>query len=158
MKEKEQQKRVLYHTAHTDCLTYFEITGKFDPDQITAYLRIAPERVRRIGDPRPNGQTPQTASWRFGSITSRETDTAGLMMETVRPLLAKEALLRQIKLQYDARLVLCAVPLVRYDEPVPSLAPSLSVMRFCLETGTELVIDLYVSCPDHLTGEKNAAY
>ena len=44
-------------------------------------------------------------------------------------------------------------PLVRYDEPVPALAPSLSVMRFCLETGTELVINLYVSCPDHLTGE-----
>ncbi len=150
---EEQLKRVLYHTEHTECLTYFEISGKFDPDQITAYLRIAPERVRRIGDPRPNGKTAETAGWRFGSITDRGTDTAKQMMETVQPLLAKEALLRQIKLQYDARLVLCVVPLVRYDEPVPELAPSLAVMRFCLETGTELIIDLYVSCPDHLTGE-----
>ena len=73
------------------------------------------------------------------------------MMETIRPLLAKEALLRQIKLQYDASLVLCVVPIVRYDESTPELAPSLAVMRFCLETGTELVIDLYVSCPDDLT-------
>ena len=150
---EEQVKRVLYHTEHTECLTYFEISGKFDPDRITAYLRIAPERVRRIGDPRPNGKTAETASWRFGSITDRSTDTAKQMMETVQPLLAKEALLRQIKLQYDAKLMLCVVPLVRYDEPVPALAPSLSVMRFCLETGTELVINLYVSCPDHLTGE-----
>jgi hypothetical protein len=148
---EERLKRVLYHAEHAECLTYFEIEGKFDPDSITAYLRIAPERVRRIGDLRANGQPSKTASWRFGSVSGRETDTAAQMMETIRPLLAKEALLRQIKLQYDASLVLCVVPIVRYDESTPELAPSLAVMRFCLETGTELVIDLYVSCPDDLT-------
>ena len=153
MEEQEQLRRVLYHAEHAECLTYFSIEGKFDPDQITAYLRIALEQVRRIGDRRPNGEPAKTALWRFGSVSGRSTDIDGQMKETIRNLLPKEGLLRQIKLQYNASLVLTVVPIVRYDEPVPSLAPSLAVMRFCLETGTELSIDLYVSCPDDLTAD-----
>ena len=65
---------------------------------------------------------------------------------------AQADLLRKIKLTYDARLWLIVVPLVRFDEPVPMLAPSLAVMRFCMETGTEIDIDLYVGCPDEMTG------
>ena len=149
---EEQLQRVYYHTEHTECLTYFEIIGKFDPDQITAFLRVVPERVRRIGDKLPNGTTREFASWRFGSISSDDPDISAQMMQTIKPLLAKEDLLRRIKLQYDAKLTLEIVPIVRYDEPAPCLAPSLSVMRFCLETGTEIDIDLYVSCPDDLTG------
>ena len=74
------------------------------------------------------------------------------MMQTIDPLLTKADLLRKIKLTYDARLMLIVVPLVRYDEPTPMLAPSPAVMRFCMETGTEIDIDLYVACPDEMTG------
>jgi len=151
LEEQEKQQRVLYHAEHTECLTYFEITGDFDPDQITSYLRIAPERVRRIGDERQNGRSTEKAAWRFGSVAETDTDTDKQMMETIRPLLGKAGLLRQLKLQYDARLVLNVVPIVRYDEPVPTLSPSLAVMRFCMETGTEIKINLYVSCPDEMT-------
>ncbi len=150
MEEQEQLRRVLYHAEHAECLTYFTIEGKFDPDQITTYLRTAPEQVRRIGDSRPNGEPAKTALWRFGSVSGTGTDIDMQMKETIRALIPKEGLLRQIKLQYNASLVLTVVPIVRYDEPAPALAPSLAVMRFCLETGTELVINLYVSCPDDL--------
>ena len=152
MEEQEQLRRVLYHAEHAECLTYFSIEGKFDPDQITSYLRIAPEQVRRIGDRRANGEPAKTALWRFGSVTGTGTAIDRQMKETIRVLLPKAGLLRQIKLQYDAKLLLSVVPIVRYDEPAPALAPSLAVMRFCMETGTEMVIDLYVSCPDELTG------
>lgn len=146
----EEMKRVYYHAEHTECMTYFQITGKFDPDEITAFLRLQPERVRRIGDVRPNGIEYEEATWRFGTYTSSFLNVSRQMMQTIEPLLPKAGLLRHIKLTYDARLLLEVVPVVRYDEPTPMLAPSLAVMRFCMETGTEIDIDLYVSCPDEM--------
>ncbi len=148
--EGMELQRVYYHTERTECMTYFQITGNFDPDTITQYLRLTPESVKRIGDMRRNGITYDYAVWRFGTVKSHRLDTANQMMQTVEPLLTKADLLRKIKLTYDARLVLVVVPLVRYDEPTPLLAPSLAVMRFCVETGTEINIDLYVGCPDDM--------
>lgn len=145
-------RRVYYHAEQTECMTYFRIVGKFDPDLITNYLRLVPEQIHRIGDARKNGTTYDTASWRFGTVVSHRLDTANQMMQTIEPLLTKTDLLRKIKLIYDARLLLEVVPLVRFDEPAPMLAPSLAVMRFCVETGTEIDIDLYVGCPDEMTG------
>lgn len=149
--EGMEMRRVYYHAEHTECMTYFRITGNFDPDQITKYLRLTPEQIHRIGDVRKNGTTYDYASWRFGTVVSQRLDIANQMMQTVEPLLTKADLLRKIKLTYDARLLLEVVPLVRYDEPTPLLAPSLAVMRFCVETGTEIDIDLYVGCPDEMT-------
>lgn len=152
MPEQEEMQRVLYHTEHNACMTYFSIRGKFNPDEITAYLRVAPEQVRRIGEPLPNGKKRDIAYWRFGTVVGTDCDINKQMLETIKALLPKEDLLRKIKLTYDAALTLEVVPIVRYDEPTPCLAPSLAVMRFCLETGTELDIDLYVGCPDDLIG------
>lgn len=143
-------KRVYYHAEHNECLTYFMITGQFDPDEITRQLRMLPESVRRIGEPCRSGEKSGHAIWRFGTQTGTSPDIARQMMRTIKPLLPKADILRKIKLIYDARLVLEVVPLVRYDERAPMLAPSLAVMRFCIETGTELDIDLYVSCPDEV--------
>ncbi len=144
--------RVYYHAEQTQCMTYYRIAGNFDPDDITKYLRLAPESVRRIGDVRSNGVPYDYASWRFGTVKSHRLDTANQMMQTIDELITKADLLRKIKLTYDASLTLVVVPLVRYDEPTPMLAPSPAVMRFCMETGTEIDIDLYVACPDEMTG------
>ena len=149
----DELKRVYYHNEQTECMTYFYITGNFDPDVITNYLRLQPESVHRIGEMRQNGTTYDYGYWRFGTVKSTRLDVANQMMQTIDPLLTKADLLRRIKLTYDARLMLQVVPLVRYDEPAPMLAPSLAVMRFCMETGTEMNIDLYVSCPDDMVGE-----
>ena len=148
-------KRVYYHAEHNECLTYFTITGQFDPDEITRQLRMLPEAVRRIGEPSRSGAKSDHAVWRFGTQTGTTPDIANQMMRTIKPLLPKADLLRKIKLIYDAKLTLEVVPLVRYDEPAPMLAPSLAVMRFCIETGTELDIDLYVSCPDEVANSIN---
>lgn len=142
--------RVYYHADETQCMTYFRIAGDFDPDHITHYLRLVPEQIRRIGEQRANGVPYTEASWRFGTVKSHRLDTANQMMQTIEPLLTKADLLRKIKLTYDAKLYLTVVPLVRFDEPTPMLAPSLAVMRFCVETGTEIDMDLYVACPDEL--------
>ena len=148
----ENLQRVYYHAEETQCMTYFRIVGDFDPDLITRYLRLVPEQVRRIGELRPNGSPCTEASWRFGTVKSHRLDTANQMMQTIEPLLTKADLLRKIKLTYDAKLWLQVVPLVRWDEPAPMLAPSLAVMRFCVETGTEIDVDLYVGCPDDMVG------
>lgn len=151
MNEPEELSRVYYHSEHTECMTYFMIRGNFDPDEITAYLRVVPEQVQRIGDPiGKSGRKRQAALWRYGTVVSNDWDVDKMMKETIRALLPKEDLLRKIKLTYDAALTLEVVPLVRYDEQPPCLAPSLAVMRFCLETGTEMDIDLYVCCPDDM--------
>ncbi|MBR4201792.1 MAG: DUF4279 domain-containing protein [Oscillospiraceae bacterium] len=150
MEYPENMQRVYYHAEETQCMTYFRIVGDFDPDLITRYLRLVPEQVHRIGEARPNGTTYTEASWRFGTVKSHRLDTANQMMQTIEPLLTKADLLRKIKLTYDAKLWLQVVPLVRWDEPAPMLAPSLAVMRFCVETGTEIDVDLYVGCPDDM--------
>ena len=145
--------QVYYHAEQTECMTYFRITGKFDPDEVTRLLRIAPERTHKIGDKRRGGTEYDFAEWRFGTCTDYRVQVAHQMMRTIGPLIPKADLLRRIKLTYDANLTLQVVPVVRYDEPTPMLAPSLAVMRFCLETGTEMDIDLYVGCPDDLIAE-----
>lgn len=150
--EDMEFRRVYYHAERTQCMTYFRITGNFDPDDITKHLRLVPESVQRIGDVRRNGVPYDCASWRYGTVKSHRLDTANQMMQTIDDLLTKADLLRKIKLTYDAKLWLIVVPLVRYDEPTPMLAPSPAVMRFCMETGTEIDIDLYVACPDDMTG------
>ena len=48
----------------------------------------------------------------------------------------------------DVEFVLMVVPVVRYDESTPTLAPTLEIMKWCVDTGTDMVIDLYVSAPD----------
>ena len=151
MMEERKPKRVYYHTPRTGCLTYFEIRGEFDPDRVTELLRLAPERIRRIGDRSPRGKTQETALWRYGSCIEYEHDSAKQMQETIRALVPKADLLRKIRLTNRVTMTLRVVPMVRFDEPPPNPAPSMQVMRFCLETGTELKIDLYVSCPDDFT-------
>lgn len=155
--EGMELQRVYYHAERTQCMTYFRITGNFDPDDITKYLRLVPESVQHIGDVRSNGVPYDYAAWRFGTVKSHRLDTANQMMQTIDPLLTKADLLRKIKLTYDAKLTLIVVPLVRYDEPTPMLAPSPAVMRFCMETGTEIDIDLYVACPDDMTGDDKSS-
>ena len=51
--------------------------------------------------------------------------------------------LREIRRTCGVSMYLEVVPTVAPDEPTPCLAPSLAVMQFCCDTGTELDIDLY---------------
>ena len=76
--EGMELQRVYYHAERTQCMTYFRITGNFDPDDITKYLRLAPESVQHIGDVRSNGVPYDYATWRFGKGGSAAKNQADL--------------------------------------------------------------------------------
>ncbi len=71
------------------------------------------------------------------------------MKETIAPLIPKIDILQDIRRQYDVSFYLEVVPTLVYGETTPCLAPSLEIMKFCLDTQTEIDIVLYVDIPDH---------
>ena len=128
------------------CRTYFRIAGDFDPAEITEMLGLQPEAARKKGDKRPNGTVYGFSVWKFGSCCEYDIETTVQMEKTIEPLLPKTEILKEIARLYGASFTLEAVPVIcTADESLPCLAPSLKVMRFCCETGTELDIDLYLT-------------
>ena len=126
------------------CYTYFRMTGIFEPDEISARLGLRPDRQWRVDDRRKNGTAYDFASWTFGRCDTYDIVTAKQMLKTIEPLLSKGDILRRIKQEFDVYLALEIVPCVYPGESTPCLAPTAQIMQFCLETGTELDIDLYV--------------
>lgn len=149
----ENLERLCSHAEHTNCYTYFCITGDFDPDTISEMLGLTPEKTWKIGDLRWHGKTRyEFASWQFGTCEEYDFETENQLMKTITPLLSKVDILREIKAKFDVEFCLYAVPTVRFDESTPTLSPSLEIMQFCCDTGTKFLIDLYVSCPDDYEG------
>lgn len=140
--------KVLIHSEHTECYTYFKIVGDFDPDTATELLGIAPEKLWRKGDKRKNGTDYDFACWITGTCREYDIEVSNQMLKTLDPLLDKTDVLNEIKGRYNVDFVLEVVPTVRFGESTPCLAPSLEIMRFCCATETSVDIDLYVSCPD----------
>ena len=140
--------RILTHCEHTDCYTYFCIKGNFDPDEISEMLGLVPNDFHKIGDKRNDGTSFDFALWEFGRCDSYEILVENQMIKTVLPLISKTDVLLQIKQRFNVSFTQEVVSTVRFDEPTPCLAPSLEVMKFCCDTGTDLDIDLSVSCPD----------
>lgn len=149
--------RIFYHTDKTKCYTYFCISGNFEPDIISDMLNLKPEKAWKIGDKRQDGKAFDFASWRFGTCDEYDVLVENQMQKTIAPLLEKINVLQKIKQDFDVTFTLTVVPSVRFDEPAPCLAPSLEVMRFCCDTGTEMDIDLYVSAPDEFEGSVDFA-
>lgn len=145
--------KIYNHCDHTNCYTYFCITGEFDPDTISELLGLVPEETRKIGDTKRDGSTKyDLACWRFGTCREYDVIVENQMLKTIAPLIPKVDILKEIKAKFDVRFTLEIVPTVRFDESTPCLAPSIQVMQFCCDTGTEMDIDLYVSCPDDFDG------
>ena len=141
-------KKIYYHAEHTNCYTYFRITGDFNPDVVSELLGLIPEKSWKMGDTRKNGTKYDFACWRFGTCQEYDIFVENQMLKTLAPLFSKIDILKQIKNKFDVSFTLEVVPTVRFDETAPCLAPSMKVMQFCCDTGTEIYIDLYVSCPD----------
>ena len=141
--------RIYSHCEHTNCYTYFRIVGDFDPDTISELLGLTPDESWKIGDRMKWANLKYDfASWHFGTCKEYDVRVENQMLKTITPLLSKVDVLREIKQKFDVRFFLEVVPTVRFDESTPSLSPSMQVMQFCCDTGTEMDIDLYVSCPD----------
>ena len=126
------------------CYTYFRIAGDLDPDAVTDMLGIEPGKTHRIGDLRANGTEYDFALWCGCRCDDYDIVTDVQMRKTIAPLLPKKDILWEIKRRFDVCFYLEVVPTVSAgDEQTPCLAPSLDVMRFCCDTGTEMSIDLY---------------
>lgn len=141
------------NSAHTNCYTYFRITGNFNPDTITNLLCLTPEKSWKIGDTRKNGTQYDFASWQFGTCKEYDIIVENQMLKTIAPLISKMEILKEIKRKFDVNFTLEVVSTVRSDETTPCLAPSINIMQFCCDTGTEIDIDLYVSCPNGFENE-----
>ena len=143
------KKRLIYKIDHTDCYTYFRITGDFDAELISNMLNLKPETSWNVGDLRKDGKSRyEFSACKFNTCSDYDIDVCNQMEKTIEPLLKKVEILKQIKTTYNVNYYLVVVPKVRYDEPSPCLAPSKQVMKFCVDTDTEIDIDLYVACPD----------
>ena len=144
--------KIYTHSGHTNCYTYFCVKGDFAPEVISEMLGLVPAGFNKIGDKRNDGKAYDFASWEFGKCDHYDVVADSLMMKTISPLIPKTDVLKEIKRRFDVSFTLEVVATVCFDEPAPCLAPSLEVMRFCCDTGTEMDIDLYVSCPDDFMG------
>ena len=145
--------KIYYHSQHTNCYTYFCITGDFDPEIISKLLHLKPYKSWKIGDIRSDGTKYDFASWQFGICEDYDVIVDKQMKRTITPLLSKIDILKEIKRKFSVSFTLEIVPTVRFDQMAPCLAPSMEVMQFCCDTGTEIDIDLYVSCPDDFEGK-----
>ena len=130
--------------GNSSCYTYFKIVGNFDPDKISSILGLIPDKKWSIGDLRSDGRTYEFACWIYGKCECYDVYVENMMMKTIKDLLDKTEILKNIKNNYDVSYYLQIVPEVFVNESTPCLAPNLDIMRFCCETETELDIDLYV--------------
>lgn len=151
----EDMQRLIYKVETVGCYTYFSITGDFNTKEIIAKLGMTPYDSIVKGEGRRSGKGVYTfSSLKFGLCKEYDGMVEKQMFETIRPFMDKVEVLKQIKKMGDIEFTLAIVPYVRYDEPTPCLAPSMEVMKFCVETDTNIDIDLYVGCPDGEDGIK----
>ncbi len=132
--------------ASNKCYTYFNVSGDFDVEELSALLELQPFSYHSKGDLMPDGTLRGESSasyskcdfYGYGYITEQ-------MQETIKPLLDKVTLLRKLKKMYNLAYYLSVVPSIYTKEDnYPCLAPSLEVMQFCCDTGTEMDVDMYI--------------
>lgn len=126
------------------CYTYFKIVGNFDPDRVTEWLGLVPEKSWRIGDRRKNGTLYDFAMWMVGRVDTYDVIIANQMRQTIAVLQDKVDILNQMRETYDVSFYLEVVPSLYEGEISPCLAPSLDIIDFCHATRTEIDIDLYI--------------
>ena len=143
-------KPIYFHFKHSKCYTHFRIMGDFNPITISEILELKPEKFWKMGDKRKNGTTYSFSSWNFGNCNDYDITVSNQIIKTITPLLSKIEKLKEIKKMFNVNFALIIVPYVRFDETIPDLSPSKEIIKFCYETDTDLVIDLYVSAPDSL--------
>ena len=147
--------RLIYKVETVGCRTYFSITGDFNAKEVIDKLGITPYSARAKGEIRKSGDGVYGFSaLRFELCNDYDCMVEKQMMKTLKPFMDKVDVLKEIKEMGDVEFTLAVVPYVRYDESTPCLAPSMEVMKFCVETGTNIDIDLYVGCPDDEDGIK----
>ena len=136
----------VWQNERNSCYTYFRITGDFEPDEISNLLGLSPSESWRIGDLTRGGRSRYDfASWEYGRCEEYDVIVANQMMMTIRDLVTKVDILRDIKRRYSVDFSLEVVPSICAGEINPCLAPNREEIEFCYLTKTDMDIDLYVS-------------
>jgi len=125
--EQEKQQK-------TKCYTYFSLSGKFEPKEITALIGLEPYHEKK-------GESE--SEWRYGYNDRYEPIIADMFARTIKDLIPKVSIISDIVSVFHAKAYLVAVVEIYTDEVTPALAPSLEVMKFCVDSRTEVDIDLY---------------
>ena len=127
-----------------ECYTYFRICGDFDPEEVTALLGIRPRTAWCTRDRRRDGTCYPFSNWETEHCSAYDVEIDRQMQQTLALLRGKEELLSRFRQTHEVMMTLEVVPTVYPSESSPCLAPGLEVMHFCVATGTQLDIDLYV--------------
>lgn len=113
-----------------------------DPDEITAYLGLAPTRAWRVGQQvsRPPALPARTSGWGIETPEDRETGTEVHLARLLGQLEPAWDRLVELGRRYAAGINLVAYV---YDE-VPALYVSEEVVRRAAELNVSLGVDLYL--------------
>ena len=130
--------------SRNSCYTYFQISGNFDPVEISKILELKPDKITRIGELIDGRRRRKAATWEFGRCDEYNVAIENQMRTTIAPLLDKIPLLNKIREEYGVKFWISIVPTLYVGEFAPVLAPPLDVIDFCHETRTEIDIDLYL--------------
>lgn len=136
------------------CITYFKISGDFEPKEILDVLDIKPTKISRKGD--KYIFLNQEKSYDFSSIeigyNNKYNVEIDLMIEkTIKELRSKIKELRELKLKYpDIEYTLEVVPEINLnsDEPNPYISPTKEIMKFLVEIEADYDIDYYINNED----------
>ena len=90
------------HTQNT-CYTYFRMVGDFNPDYVSEFLNLKPEKSWKIGDIRSHGTKYDFACWEIGRCDVYEIEVAKQMRKTISLLLDKSDLLNRIREENDVK-------------------------------------------------------
>lgn len=126
-----------------EILTYFKITGEFEPDEITKELGLVPISTWKKGEQRKTG-VYTFSLWEFNALEKQNNAFADEQMrETIAPLIEKTDVLRTLKEKYGLTYTLEVVPKFYSTREKPILSPPKEVIDFCSLTDTMLDIDYY---------------
>ncbi|MDH6366491.1 MULTISPECIES: DUF4279 domain-containing protein [unclassified Breznakia] len=132
------------------CYTYFSICGDFNPDTITDILQLEPSKRRDRNELRKDGHPFGFSLWEYGRVNEYNINNEDQLLTTIKDLIPKTDILKEIHEKYDVTLYLEIVPILYPDEITPSFTLGKEIIDFCHITGTCIDMDLYINEKDKI--------
>lgn len=131
------------------CITYFKISGDFEPEKIIEILDIIPSKVIKKGEKYMMLNKERQHHYsilKFGYNDEYNVLVDEMIEKTIKELRTKIKELKDLKISYpDIAYTLEVVPEITLgsDEPNPYLSPTKEIMKFLVEIDAEYDIDYY---------------
>ena len=102
-------------------MTYFYISGVFDPEEITQLLGLEPTDYWSVGD------INDEAYWAFGENDKYDPYVFNMVKQSIAPLLDKKDILKEIHDKYQVRMFIEIVATMDKEEVLPCFSPDLGI-------------------------------